>query len=376
MSRISLKALALGLACLLADPVGADTINYEMVTVGNPGNAGQTLVYDGTPMTFGSVAYSYQIGKYDVTIGQYAAFLNAADPNGTNPNGIYKGPMSTDLNNAGISFTAGAASGAKYAVMQPAGYVPASGVTAANRPITYVSWFDAARFANWMTNGQGGGSTETGAYDLTGGDSFVAPAKTPGAAFYIPTENEWYKAAYYAPNYGSLYDSPNLGGPGRPDVPGYYAYATQSDTAPGNTIGGDANQANYYLGVFSVTGVNPYSDSQNYLTDVGAFTNSASYYGTFDQSGNAYQWNDLDGTSGSTRGYRGGRYGNYDAGPLSSSQRGEVDSFRYGNYYTTFRLASPTAASVPEIDPNSLGSVLALVLGSLGLLERRRLKAA
>jgi hypothetical protein len=123
--------------------------------------------------------------------------------------------------------------------------------------------------------------------------------------------------------------------------------------------------------------VNPYSDSQNYLTDVGAFTNSASYYGTFDQSGNAYQWNDLDGASGSTRGYRGGRYGNYDAGPLSSSQRGEVDSFRYGNYYTTFRLASPLgASSVPEIDPNSLGSVLALVLGSLGLLERRRLKAA
>jgi hypothetical protein len=35
-----------------------------------------------------------------------------------------------------------------------------------------------------------------------------------------------------------------------------------------------------------------------------------------------------------------------------------------------------TGSSVPEIDPNSLGSVLALVLGSLGLLERRRLKAA
>ena len=39
--------------------------------------------------------------------------------------------------------------------------------------------------------------------------------------------------------------------------------------------------------------------------------------------------------------------------------------------------ATATApSSVPEIDPNSLGSVLALVLGSLGLLERRRLKAA
>ena len=37
-------------------------------------------------------------------------------------------------------------------------------------------------------------------------------------------------------------------------------------------------------------------------------------------------------------------------------------------------VALPSA--VPEIDPNSLGSVLALVVGSLGLLERRRLKAA
>jgi len=38
--------------------------------------------------------------------------------------------------------------------------------------------------------------------------------------------------------------------------------------------------------------------------------------------------------------------------------------------------AVPAPSSVPEIDPNSIGSVLALVLGSLGLLERRRLQAA
>ncbi len=38
--------------------------------------------------------------------------------------------------------------------------------------------------------------------------------------------------------------------------------------------------------------------------------------------------------------------------------------------------ATLVPSAVPEIDPNSLGSVLALVLGSLGLLERRRLKAA
>ena len=43
---------------------------------------------------------------------------------------------------------------------------------------------------------------------------------------------------------------------------------------------------------------------------------------------------------------------------------------------STFTVSGGSPSSVPEIDPNSLGSVLALVLGSLGLLERRRLKAA
>ena len=53
-----------------------------MVTVGNPGNAADTR-YDATG--FGSVGYVYQIGKYEVTAGQYTEFLNAvakADPNG------------------------------------------------------------------------------------------------------------------------------------------------------------------------------------------------------------------------------------------------------------------------------------------------------
>jgi formylglycine-generating enzyme required for sulfatase activity len=356
MSRTSVKALSLGLAalaCLLSAPAGAVTI--DMVTVGNPGNGTDT---SGRPNTsgLGSVAYAYQIGKYDVTIGQYMAFLNAADPNGTNPNGIYNSSMGTDLNIAGISYTAGAATGSKYSVMN-------NGGDSANRPITYVSWFDAARFANWMTNGQGGGSTETGAYDLATAPAGVAPAKTPGAAFYIPNENEWYKAAYY---------SPTLNG----GVGGYYAYATQSNTTPGNQVGSAANQANYIIGAgYSVTQDGTYSSTQNYLTDVGAFSGSGSFYGTFDQSGNVYQWNDLSGAAGTSRGYRGGSWDDDNDGPWflsSSSDSGAYDpSDEY--VYAGFRLASP---SVPEIDPNSLGSVLALVLGSLGLLERRRLKAA
>ena len=119
MIRLSFKKVSLGLAasaCLLAVPALAAPITMDMVTVGNPGNANDT---GGTQN--GAVAYSYQIGKYDVTIGQYTSFLNAADPNGTNPNGIYNSSMATDLNIAGISYTAGASAGAKYSVMAVSG---------------------------------------------------------------------------------------------------------------------------------------------------------------------------------------------------------------------------------------------------------------
>ena len=211
----------------------AHAVTIDMVTVGNPGNANDTTGY-------GAVAYEYQIGKYDVTISQYTAFLNAVDPNGTNPNDIYKASMGTNLAIAGISYTAEAGAGSKYAV-----------INSGNRPITYVGWFEAARFANWMTNGQGSGSTETGAYTLNNATSGNAVAVNPGVAFRLPTINEWYKAAYYSPNYGGV------------GSPGYYEYATQSDTAPGNVVGPGTNQANYRIGeVYSVTQSSIFSSSQ------------------------------------------------------------------------------------------------------------------
>jgi len=334
---------------LLAVPAHAQ-VTIDMVTVGNPGNANDT---GGTGN--GAVSYSYQIGKYDVTIGQYTAFLNAADPSGTNPNGIYNSSMGTDSNVAGISYNAAAINGSKYSVIGPSG--TAYGQTGANRPITYVSWFDAARFANWMTNGQGGpGTTETGAYDLATAAPGEAPAKTPGAAFYIPNENEWYKAAYYSPTLNS--------GAG-----GYYAYATQSNTKPGNQIGSTANQANYYPEeVYSVTQTDSYDSNQNYLTDVGAFSGSGSFYGTFDQSGNVYQWNDLDGTAFSSRGLRGGSW-SIDS-PFRLSSSGSILSAPSDeNWRIGFRLASPVA--VPE--PSTYCMALAgLACGGYSMFRRRK----
>jgi len=360
MARCSLKTFSVWLAafaCLSAAPARAG-ITYERVTVGNAGNAGDTRTGANT-LGKGAVAYNYQIGKYDVTIGQYTTFLNAVAA--TDTYGLYNSSMGTDGNIKGIS-RAGGSGSYTYSV-----------IGSANRPITYVSWFDSARFANWMANGQPTGAqtsttTENGAYNVNGATSGNAVAKNAtnpntGAAptFYIPTENEWYKAAYYSPTLNS--------GSG-----GYYAYATQSNTAPGNAVGSAANQANYKAGnLYSVTQSSSKIASQNYLTDVGAFSGSGSFYGTFDQSGNVVQWNDLDGATGSSRGLRGG---NWDS---SSSAFGVSSSNSISGFTTSsensnfgFRLASPVPSGVPEIDPNGLGAALGMIVGGLGLLERRR----
>jgi len=304
-ARIPRVVIAIGVASLLASlAVSAHAVTIDMVPVGNAGNANDPA----TGGIYGGVNYSYQIGKYDVTIGQYTNFLNAVAA--TDTYSLYSASMATNLNVAGIS-RSGTSGAYTYSVIT-------NGGNSASRPITYVSWFDSARFANWMANGQPTGAqssttTENGAYNVNGATSGNAPAKnvtnpntSAAPTFFIPTENEFYKAAYYSPVLNS--------GSG-----GYYTYATQSNTAPGNVIGSSANQANYYNGVYSVT-QSASASSQNYLTDVGAFSGSGSFYGTFDQSGNVYQWNDLNGTSGSSRGQRGGGWYS-PASSLSSSTR-------------------------------------------------------
>jgi sulfatase modifying factor 1 len=335
MPRVVFSVIALALLGLLAVPARAQ-VTIDWVTVGDPGN-----VADTSPSGYGAVADSFLIGKYEVTIQQYTDFLNAAAT--TDPYSLYNVNMMFNLNSAGIS-RGGLSGSYSYSVVN-------NGGNSGGRPITFVSWFDAARFANWMQNGQGAGSTETGAYTLNGATSGTAPAKNPGALYFIPTENQWYKAAYY-----------KAGGTNA----GYWNYATQSDSLPGNTIGSTANQANYkLLNVYSVTQSSSYSSSQNYLTNVGAFTNSASAYGTLDQNGNVSELNDLTGAAGSNRGLRGGDwfYGAPDLGASSS----QLATTSYERESIGFRLAASVA--VPE--PSTVASLFAgLACG--GYLVRRR----
>ena len=351
-ARLPRVVISIGVAALLASlAVPAHAVTIDLVSVGNAGNTNDTTGY-------GGVNYSYQIGKYDVTIGQYTTFLNAVAA--TDTYSLYNGSMATDFNVAGIARTGSSGSYTYSAIT--------NGGNSANRPITYVSWFDSARFANWMANGQPTGAqssttTENGAYNVNGATSGNAPAKnvtnpntSAAPTFFIPNENEWYKAAYFDPTLNS--------GSG-----GYYTYATQSNAAPGNIIGSGTNQANYNTGAgYSVTQSSSYDLNQNYLTDVGAFSGSGSFYGTFDQSGNVFQWNDLDGTSGSSRGLRGGFWDYGNPFDLSSSNSISFDpSYEY--YYIGFRLASPVA--VPEPSTWVMGAV-GLACGGYSLFRRRR----
>jgi formylglycine-generating enzyme len=243
-------------------------ITIDTVPIDNPGNANDPA----TENQYGCVNYSYHIGKYDVTVGQYTAFLNAVAA--TDTYSLYNTSMATDLNIAGIS-RKGASGSYNYSV-----------IGSPNHPITYVSWGDAVRFANWLNNGQpsgaqGSGTTESGAYTLDGAVSdqaLAAVVRNAGAKWFIPSENEWYKAAYYDPVAGH-----------------YWTYTTGTDATPASAPPGSIpNTANYYdvSAGFAVTGSTGYSSAQNYLTDVGAYTASASPYGTFDQSGNIWQWNE------------------------------------------------------------------------------------
>src|SRR5436190_1925357 len=167
-------------AMSLLVPLSATAVTIETVPIGNIGNAPDQDYGSGR---YGAVGYPYRIGTYEVTNSQYAEFLNAKDGTGANSLELYSSSMSSSPR-GGIHVVVGNANGLKYGVKANMG----------NKPVNFVSCYDALRFANWLNNGQGSGDTETGAYTLSLGQSV---ARNAGATWFLPTENEWYKAAYY-----------------------------------------------------------------------------------------------------------------------------------------------------------------------------------
>jgi len=295
-------AAALAALATITTPAFA-VVNMSWTSIGNTGNAAD-------PSTgYGAVDHAYNIGTYEVTNAQYVDFLNAKGA--SNSNGIFTATMGT-AGTYGSNITQSGASGS---------YSYSVGSTYANLPVVGVTWFNAARFSNWLGNGQGSNSMETGAYTLAGAMSGIITANA-GASVYIPSENEWYKAAYY--NGASLT---------------YSLYPNGQNTI----TTADAN--------YNSTG----------SADVGYGKVSSS--GTFGQGGNAWEWNDAV-ISGSSRGLRGGSWNgsvllDY---ALASSYRSNLDpSLESGNM--GFRVAS-----VPE--PTT--GLLALLASGVWLIRRKR----
>ncbi len=308
------KILAVGLfVCFISSVASAVTMDW--VTVGNTGNAN-----DGTG--YGSVSEVYRISTYEVTAGQYTEFLNAVAA--TDTYGLYNTGMWSHSYGCKIE-RSGSSGSYTYSVASDW----------ANRPVNYVSWYDSLRFTNWLHNGQGTGNTEDGAYDMSLGSGVV---RKSGAQVWLPSENEWYKAAYHK----------NDGVTGN-----YFDYPTSSDSIPSNDLinPDPGNNATFYDNGYTIG--SPY-----YRTEVGAHENSDSPYGTFDMGGNVWEWNEA--LIGSNRGIRGGSCSGYDY-YLRSSTRYDIDPY-YENYDVGFRVAS-----VPE--PCSL---VLLGLGGLALRYRKR----
>lgn len=325
------------LLALLTLPVSA-AVTIDWVTIGDPGNAAQSAAnrthsFGSGGDGYGAVADIFRISRNETTIAQYAAFLNAKAT--TDPYNLYNPNMASNSTIAGIS-RSGTSGSYSYSV-----------IGTANRPITFLSWFDAARFTNWLNNGQGSGDTETGAYTLNGATSGTAPARNtgPGVTVWIPTENEWFKAAYY---------DPTKGGSG-----GYWLHANQSDKLTSNNMT-VASAANYYDG-------NDAKDENGLptnLSDAGSYgTDSQNYYGLNDIAGNAWEWNDRNAQSSSSRVLRGGAWSNSEFF-LRSSYRSLQDA-SYEDGFNAFRVAS-----IPEPSAFALS-----LLASVAFLRRRSRRA-
>ncbi|RIK99769.1 MAG: PEP-CTERM sorting domain-containing protein [Proteobacteria bacterium] len=304
---------------LRAGPASA-TVVFDWVAIGDAGNAPDAAA-NCLGAGCGAVAYEFFVSRHEVTNAQYVEFLNAKAA--ADPLALYNTNMASHAQ-GGIT-RSGVFGSFSYAVKP--GFE--------NKPVNFVSFYDALRFTNWLGNGQGGGATETGAYTLLGGtitpSNGASVTRNPGAIAFLPSENEWYKAAYYDGLSASWFDYPTG------------SNAATVCAAPTAT----ANRANC-------------ASAAGGLTDAGAYAGSASPYGTFDQGGNVIEWNE-EIVGGTSRGIRGGSWSSSAlllaaSFPLSGNPTNENDGFG-------FRVASV----VPEP-----GTSLLVAIGLAALAARRR----
>ena len=310
---LGLTSIVLAGTMMNADAItiahGGDSVDIDFVDIGNTdvttGDTANTV----NGVNPGVVSYEYSIGTYEVTAAQWL-IVTTAD---------------TNVGNAG-----------DWSGLQPT---------------ADTSWYEAAKFANWLTSGD----ALSGAYGFSNSTSFTgvdraAAIATYGTIYVLPSEDEWYKAAYL-----------------KSDGSGYTTYATGNATPDGI----DDNYDTDYDSVFLEGAEN----NEPFAVGGGTLENN----GTYDMGGNVYEWTEsaFDGTLDEldeSRALRGGLWLG-DVSMLQSSSRfgdgfplGLPDN-DFGGNYVGFRVASVSAAVAAVPEPSSLGL---LVIGAMGCVLRRK----
>ena len=257
MTYVQIKLSLFALVCFAFQAPGL--AEDAWCRVGHPNNAADA---NGK----GTVAYEFEIMRHEVTVAEYVDFLNAVASQ-SDPHQLWQRAMGehviTDLGQGGIR------KDVPQCILRQGesgnwNYVPAVGWD--SKPVIFVTFFSALRYANWLHNGRGQGDTETGAYRLADG---INAKREPEAQVWLPNEDEWYKAAYYQP-------SSDGGPPGN-----YWQFPMSTSERPQKaTSGSTAKSAAAFSGGFS--GIQP----------VMSFPNAVSPCGALDMGGNVWEWTD------------------------------------------------------------------------------------
>ncbi len=312
---------ALAAVAALSTSAALAQLTIPTVPVGNPGNAGETTING----TYGAVGYTYNVATTEVTNAQYAAFLNAVAA--TDTYNLYNGD--------GVSTGMASSFGGITRTGSPGTYSYSTVSGRASNPVNFVSFWDAARFANWLHNGQPSGpqsnaTTENGAYTLTPvGITANTVTRNANWQWAVASGNEWYKAAYFQPA--------SQGG----DTDDYWLFPTSNNTAP---TGGQAN----FLpsGIGNTTAVASYA---------------ANWVGAYDMGGNVYEWNETI-AGGPFRGPTwGGAYDNI-AGWLTP-----LNPYLYLPTFEREQVGFRVVSAIPGPSAAAL-----LGLGGLAMARRRR----
>ncbi len=277
---------------------GVDPLSgIDFVRITHPGNApwmGTNPPTQGDDaIGRGGVNYEYNIGRYEVTTSQWVQFFNAAyDRPAGQPNLPWLTPPTFWGAQGTTPINASNPNARRWQV--PAGNEM--------RAVGNISWRMAAMYCNFLHNGGAvaGGVTPrenflSGAYDVStfgpnGMGGFAdQPTRSPGARYFIPSRDEWIKAAHYDPHrYG-----PNQGG--------YWEYSNSTDAwIPGGPPGAHINlppgpsgpnpdgplaQANYGWDEFRFPGY-----GSPFAVPLGAYPDVQSPWGLLDVAGATAEW--------------------------------------------------------------------------------------